>query len=136
MADRAERREIHRLGACAGSVPGARLPDGPFRSAGRPAGPFARQPATRAQIPVARDDPSVSREPERVPGRRLSRLSRTFRGAGAPANGGGLVSETFEISDIQGNILRGYRRGMARNLVLEVTDRKAARRFLAASVAG
>jgi len=46
------------------------------------------------------------------------------------------VSETFEISDIQGNILRGYRRGMARNLVLEVTDRKAARRFLAASVAG
>ena len=46
------------------------------------------------------------------------------------------MTRTFEISDIQGNILRGYRRGMARNLILEVTDRAAARRFLAASVEG
>jgi deferrochelatase/peroxidase EfeB len=46
------------------------------------------------------------------------------------------VIETLDIKDIQGNILRGYRRGVARNLILEVTDRAAARRFLAASVEG
>lgn len=46
------------------------------------------------------------------------------------------MTETLEINDIQGNILRGYRRGVARNLILEVTDRAAARRFLAASVEG
>jgi deferrochelatase/peroxidase EfeB len=46
------------------------------------------------------------------------------------------VSEKFNIDTIQGNILRGYHRELVRYLILEVADRGAARRFLAASVAG
>ncbi|MBK0328416.1 hypothetical protein I5535_14090 [Rhodobacteraceae bacterium F11138] len=42
----------------------------------------------------------------------------------------------FNVGNIQGNILRGYRRNFVRYLMLEVTDRSAARRFLADSVAG
>ncbi|MEL6523944.1 MAG: hypothetical protein AAFQ66_23405 [Pseudomonadota bacterium] len=43
------------------------------------------------------------------------------------------MSVPFRSEDIQGNILRGYRRDRVRHLILEVTDRTAARQFLAAS---
>ena len=46
------------------------------------------------------------------------------------------MSTKFNLSDIQGNILRGYRRNFVRHLVLEVSDRTAARAFLAAAVDG
>ncbi len=46
------------------------------------------------------------------------------------------MKRKFDPDDIQGNIVRGYRRAMVRHLVLEVTDRRAARRFLAAAVDG
>jgi deferrochelatase/peroxidase EfeB len=46
------------------------------------------------------------------------------------------VSPEFNRQDVQGNILRGYRRGFVRHLVLEVSDRAAARKFLGVSVAG
>lgn len=46
------------------------------------------------------------------------------------------MSATFDVSDIQGNILRGYRLGMVRHLILEVGDRAAARAFLGVSAAG
>jgi deferrochelatase/peroxidase EfeB len=42
----------------------------------------------------------------------------------------------FDPVDIQGNILRGYRKPRVRHLILEITDRSQARRFLAASVCG
>jgi deferrochelatase/peroxidase EfeB len=41
-----------------------------------------------------------------------------------------------QIATLQGNILRGYRLPLVRHLLLEVTDRAAARGFLAAAVAG
>ena len=41
-----------------------------------------------------------------------------------------------DITSLQGNILRGYRLGRVRQTVLEITNRAAARAFLAASVAG
>ncbi|MEQ6249863.1 hypothetical protein ABMC89_13295 [Sulfitobacter sp. HNIBRBA3233] len=41
-----------------------------------------------------------------------------------------------DYADIQGNILRGYRRHLVRHLMLEVTDAKAARRFLALAADG
>jgi deferrochelatase/peroxidase EfeB len=46
------------------------------------------------------------------------------------------VSNKFDRRQIQGNILRGYHRNVVRHLILEVTDRAAARKFLGASVAG
>jgi deferrochelatase/peroxidase EfeB len=46
------------------------------------------------------------------------------------------VSAVFDAADVQGNILRGYRKPMVRYLVLEVADRAAARRWLADSVSG
>ena len=43
----------------------------------------------------------------------------------------------FDLADLQGNILRGYRhKPYVRYLILEVVDRSAARRWLAASVSG
>jgi deferrochelatase/peroxidase EfeB len=43
----------------------------------------------------------------------------------------------FDLSDLQGNILRGYtRKPYVRYLVLEVADRSAARRWLAAAISG
>jgi deferrochelatase/peroxidase EfeB len=47
-------------------------------------------------------------------------------------------SPTFDPNDLQGNILRGYRSSLShvRHLVLEVGDRRKARRFLAASAKG
>jgi deferrochelatase/peroxidase EfeB len=42
----------------------------------------------------------------------------------------------FDLADLQGNILRGYRKPHVRYLILEVVDRSAARRWLAASVSG
>jgi deferrochelatase/peroxidase EfeB len=42
------------------------------------------------------------------------------------------VSIAFKPADVQGNILRGYRKPRVRYLVLEITDRAAARRWLAA----
>lgn len=47
----------------------------------------------------------------------------------------GRLSED-EIGIVQGNILRGYRLPLVRHIILKVTDRAAARAFLAASVAG
>jgi deferrochelatase/peroxidase EfeB len=42
----------------------------------------------------------------------------------------------FDLADLQGNILRGYRKPHVRYLILEVADRSAARRWLAASISG
>jgi len=46
------------------------------------------------------------------------------------------VSAAFDAADVQGNIVRGYRKPRVRHLVLEVADRIAARRWLAASISG
>jgi deferrochelatase/peroxidase EfeB len=48
------------------------------------------------------------------------------------------VSRVLDLDNVQGNILRGYRSGLAcvRHMLLEVTDRAQARRFLARSAAG
>ncbi len=46
------------------------------------------------------------------------------------------MNKTFNLGDIQGNILRGYRRQFVRHLILEVEDRATARQFLAAAVEG
>ena len=42
----------------------------------------------------------------------------------------------FDLADLQGNILRGYRKPHVRYLILEIADRIAARRWLAASISG
>ena len=43
----------------------------------------------------------------------------------------------FDLADLQGNILRGYTKmPYVRYLILEVADRSAARRWLAASISG
>jgi deferrochelatase/peroxidase EfeB len=42
----------------------------------------------------------------------------------------------FDIADVQGNILRGYRKPRVRHLILEILDRDAARRWLAAATSG
>ena len=41
-----------------------------------------------------------------------------------------------DFTDVQGNILRGYRMPRVRYLILEVAERFAARRWLAASTSG
>ena len=48
------------------------------------------------------------------------------------------MSRNLDLDNVQGNILRGYRSGLTcvRHLLLEVTDRAQARRFLAQSAAG
>ena len=46
------------------------------------------------------------------------------------------MSTMFNAADVQGNILRGYHKPRVRHLMLEVTDRAAARRWLAASTSG
>ncbi|WP_425085206.1 Dyp-type peroxidase [Ruegeria profundi] len=46
------------------------------------------------------------------------------------------MTAKLDLADIQGNILRGYRRDLVRHLFLEVTDRTAARQFLATAVDG
>jgi len=46
------------------------------------------------------------------------------------------VNAVFDLADLQGNILRGYRKPHVRYLILEVADPSAARRWLAASVSG
>jgi deferrochelatase/peroxidase EfeB len=46
------------------------------------------------------------------------------------------VSAVFDLADLQGNILRGYRKPYVRYLILEVADRIAARRWLTASTSG
>lgn len=46
------------------------------------------------------------------------------------------MSQFPDLAELQGNILHGYRRAVVRHLVLEVVDRAAAQRFLAASIAG
>ncbi|MEA2793397.1 MAG: hypothetical protein QOI87_777 [Bradyrhizobium sp.] len=46
------------------------------------------------------------------------------------------MNAPFERADVQGNIVRGYRKPLVRYLVLEVVDRAAARHWLAASVSG
>lgn len=47
-----------------------------------------------------------------------------------------MVTTVFDPQDVQGNILRGYRLNMVRHVMLEITDREAARRFLAAAADG
>jgi len=42
----------------------------------------------------------------------------------------------FKPADVQGNIVRGYRKDRVRHLMLEVTDRSAARGWLRASISG
>ncbi len=46
------------------------------------------------------------------------------------------MSAAFNGADVQGNIVRGYRKPRVRYLMLEVTDRIAARRWLADSISG
>jgi deferrochelatase/peroxidase EfeB len=46
------------------------------------------------------------------------------------------VSTVFDATDLQGNILRGYRKPRVRYLILEIADRIAAQRWLAASISG
>src|ERR1700758_5699441 len=46
------------------------------------------------------------------------------------------MTTALQRADIQGNILRGYKKTRVRHLILEVTDRSEARRWLAASVSG
>jgi len=46
------------------------------------------------------------------------------------------VSAVFNAADVQGNIVRGYRKPQVRHLVLEVTDPIVARRWLAACTSG
>ena len=46
------------------------------------------------------------------------------------------MSAVFKPADVQGNIVRGYRMPRVRYLVLEIADRAAARRWLAACVSG
>ncbi len=46
------------------------------------------------------------------------------------------MSEAFFFGDVQGNILRGYKRNFVRHLILEVGDSNAARGFLGASARG
>jgi deferrochelatase/peroxidase EfeB len=46
------------------------------------------------------------------------------------------VSAVFNPADVQGNILRGYRKARVRYLMIEVADPTAARRWLAACLAG
>ena len=46
------------------------------------------------------------------------------------------MSAVFDAADVQGNIVRGYRKPRLRHLVLEITDRIAARRWLAACTSG
>ncbi|SDE30730.1 hypothetical protein [Ruegeria marina] len=45
-------------------------------------------------------------------------------------------TKDFAPQNVQGNILRGYRHGKVRHLMLEVSNRDVARRFLAASADG
>lgn len=47
-----------------------------------------------------------------------------------------LGQETFNPADVQGNILRGYRYGRVRHVMLEVVDRRLARGWLSATVSG
>ena len=46
------------------------------------------------------------------------------------------MTKAFDPQEIQGNILRGYRRNLVRHLILEVTNAGVARRFLGLSIAG
>jgi deferrochelatase/peroxidase EfeB len=46
------------------------------------------------------------------------------------------VSAELNRKEVQGNILRGYRRAIVRHLILEVPERAAAQKFFAASVEG
>jgi len=46
------------------------------------------------------------------------------------------VTRDFDLTELQGNILRGYRRKCVRHLLLEVRDRASARAFLGRAAAG
>ena len=46
------------------------------------------------------------------------------------------ASPTVDLGDVQGNILRGYRKAHVRHLVLSVADRAAARRWLLDATSG
>jgi deferrochelatase/peroxidase EfeB len=46
------------------------------------------------------------------------------------------VSDSINLKDVQGNILRGYKSSLVRHVMLEVADPSAARRFLRSSAAG
>ena len=42
----------------------------------------------------------------------------------------------LDLAEIQGNVLRGYRKPFVRHLILEVVDPAAARRWLADALSG
>ncbi len=69
----------------------------------------------------------------RRPARRVPRLSGVLGGADTPPPVSRLVMYQLPLSDIQGNILRGYGRryGAVRHVVLEILDPAAARAALA-----
>ena len=94
-----------------------------------------RRPA-RAAHAAARVCPTIESQSQHFAWWRLSRLSRFLRRGGAPQIRSRLVSDKFDRTQIQGNILRGYNREVVRHLILKVGDRAAARKFLGVSVAG
>jgi deferrochelatase/peroxidase EfeB len=47
-----------------------------------------------------------------------------------------MVSAMFDVADVQGNILRGYRHSRVRHLILSVADAAEARSWLGATVSG
>lgn len=52
----------------------------------------------------------------------------------AAPTGRAASSNTLDLADVQGNILRGYRKSMVRHLVAQVTDARQARAWIGATV--
>src|SRR5215468_2967970 len=124
------------MGARARPVPGAGHRDRFPQRPGSPEGRHGRVRQWRSDPAPASNDPAASRQRERVARQRLPGLSRIFGGSGPQTTGDRLVNAMFDLADLQGNILRGYRKPHVRYLILEVADRSAARRWLAASISG
>src|SRR5215471_12827118 len=124
------------MGARARPVPGA---GHRYRFSERPGSLEWRQGRIRqrrSDPASAPNGPAASRQRERFARQRLPGLSRIFGSSGTQTTGDRLVSAVFDLADLQGNILRGYRKPHVRYLILEVADRIAARRWLAASISG
>src|SRR5262249_51959053 len=85
---------------------------------------------------AAGSDPAAPRQPQCFAWQRLSRLSRLFGGRGAPAIRDRMVSAMFDVTDVQGNILRGYRKPRVRHLILAIAEPVEARAWLGAAVSG
>src|SRR4051812_10616238 len=110
------------MGARPRPVPGAGLPDGFAHLAGRRARCEAPARARDAALAVARTRPATACQSQFDAWRRLQGLSGLFRRSGARQARSRLVSTTIDLSDVQGNILRGYRRALVRHLILEISD--------------